>query len=151
MNQKANQTENLKTNIDIELTNLENPSSQQINKADDKNIGDLLNNNEVNFNNTEKINQFFDNKRIQDELLKTENIDGHKIQNENANILDENENLINPDNTIAVNRKFSENNNSENIINKAPIINEMKDITPILEKFERKKKKKENVPEGPIR
>lgn len=49
-----------------------------------------------------------------------------------------------------VNRKISENINSDNIPERK-ISNEMKDIAPILEKFEKKKKKKENVPEGPIK
>lgn len=109
-----------------------------------------MNNNE--FNNVDKINQFFDTKIIKDNAENLDrNHDDIKIENENFNFVSETENLINPENTHAVNRKMSENLNSENNPTKSPIINEMKDIAPILEKFEKKKRKKENVPEGPIK
>ena len=149
INLQENKIENNVLNVERKNENEEINSNLELSKEklEEKNIDSNLNNN-IGFNNIDKINQFFDGKIITENLTANDDI---RIENENNNLINETENLINTENTHAVNRKMSENLNSENNANKAPIFNEMKDIAPILEKFEKKKKKKENVPEGPIR
>lgn len=162
--QNNKETENKMKNIDLniegkkeeqniisntELSNLEKTNKENTNnKLKEKILDNLVDNG---INNVDKINQFFDDKFIKDNKDDFNTYDDIKIYNENNNLINETENLINTENTEAVNRKFSENLNSETNGNKPKSINEMKDIAPMLEKFEKKKKKKETVPEGPIK
>lgn len=142
--------ENEAIDANIELSNIrklskENPEEVNTEKAFDNKITDN------GLNNIDKINQFFDSKIEKEDAENIGKNDDIRIENENYNSINETENLINTENTQVVHRKMSEDLNSENNANTGQIINEMKDIAPMLEKFEKKKKKRENVPEGPIK
>lgn len=143
--------ENEVINTNIELSDTRKLSKEEpLGMNAENTFKDKLTNNGL--TNIDKINKFFDSKIITENTDKLgKNEEDIKIENEENNLINETENLINTENTQAVSRKMSENLNIENNAAKAPIMNEMKDIAPILEKFEKKKKKKENVPEGPIR
>ena len=94
-----------------------------------------------NSTNADKINKFYNQQR------ENQNIEMTNLQREDdIQILNEEEIHQSPDSHL--NKSIKQ---EEEVIRNRKLSEEMNDITPYLEKIEKKRKKKENIPEGPIK